>query len=808
MMNILKASFLFPVLMLLLVIVVFSFSCFQVFPLGKVLDPFAGAVQNDREGILANDRLMLKGERPGDTVRIILDERKVPHIFANTTRDLFYAQGYMTAALRLWQMDFLAHAAAGRLSEIFDNKDLLDYDRNQRRIGVPDAAKAALDTIMRNTETREALEAYSNGVNAYIHTLGYRTLPLEYKIFDYAPEPWTPLKTVLVLKNMANSMTGFNEDLFLSKLMLTLGEEDFNRLYPDLAGPVTPVMDTLPPGPGAAPHIMRPGFLDYSFLSASGRKPEADGYNPRLGSNSWAVSGRKTKSGFPILANDPHLGLSLPSIWVEMQLSAPGINVYGVSIPGTPAVIIGFNRDIAWGLTNGADDVKDWYKLKMSVDHNRYELDGRWYPLSERVDTIRRKGQQPFYDTVYSTVIGPVVSDEHYPGRHPDLMYCALWWQMHRPSNEFLTFLQLGKAKNYADYKAAIGYFSCPLQNFTFACRDNTIAITHQGSLPVKHPGQGKFILDGSRSENFYSRYIPEDSLPQELNPGRGYVLSANQHPAYNNYPYYIDGAFAEARANRIGGLLAGKDSLDIPDMEAMQLDNISAFAVSALPVLLGKIDRARLDGGQRQLLDSMACWKGDFNGGDKNALLYEWWWETVSDSTWDELERYPFYMRPPDDAVLLDLIQRDPGNRYFDKLSTERTENAEDIVTESFAVAADAYRKRAGTGGDMSWGAHNRVNIMHPANLPAFSIMHLPSAGYPTALNAVSANWGPSWRMVVQLGDRPRAFGIYPGGQTGNEGSPYYDDFVKDWNQGHYYPLHYFLTVEEAEAGRANHEN
>src|SRR5205807_1319094 len=179
-------------------------------------------------------------------------------------------------------------------------------------------------------------------------------------------------------------------------------------------------------------------------------------YNPRLGSNSWAVSGKKTKSGFPILANDPHLNLSLPNIWIEMQLSAPGMNVYGVSIPGTPAIVIGFNENIAWGITNGSDDVKDWYKLKITNDYKKYEFDGKWLDLGYRIEEIKRRGQPSFYDTVYSTVHGPIVNNKSFPGTDPDMMDMALRWELHQPSNEFVTFIKLDKAQNYNDYKEAI----------------------------------------------------------------------------------------------------------------------------------------------------------------------------------------------------------------------------------------------------------------------------------------------------------------------------------------------------------------
>jgi len=797
-MNRFRTGALFPLLALIIVIYALSTPLYNAPPLGKLLHPFAGAVQNGNDQRLTAPLFALDKSGVSGTVNVFWDERKVPHIYANNADDLYFAQGYVTAYLRLWQMDFITYAAAGRLSELFSKDDFLEYDRNQRRIGILDAAKKALVLVEQDPETRGALTAYTRGVNAYIKELGYKELPLEYKLMDYQPEPWSNLKSVLILKGLANSMTGYGEDLFQSKMMLALGEADFNKLFPDFTTHSTPVMNhEIPLLSKDLPEVKKPDYLNYSFLASNAVLVD-DAYNPRLGSNSWAVSGKKTKSGFPILANDPHLGLSFPSVWMEVQLSAPGMNVYGVSIPGAPAIVIGFNDDIAWGITNGGDDVKDWYKLKISSDYKAYEWDGKWLPLSFRVEEIKRKGRAPFYDTVYSTIHGPIVNNKSFPGRNPDLLDNALKWELHNASNEFRTFIKLNTARDYNDYKEAIRHYSCPLQNFTFACKDNTIAINHQGNMAVKWPGQGKFILDGTSSDFLPTRYIPVDSLPQLYDPTSNFVLSANQHPTDASYPYYYDGYYAETRANRIEQLLENRNDLDIPAMEAIQLDNTNYFSELALPVLMKHIDLQRLNAAQQKMLQTLSTWKGTYNYEDENAKLYELWWKDITTSTWDELRVYPFFSRPPDEYVLLDLIEQEPESHFFDRQGTVKKENAGDIVTGAFIDAVAEYDNLK-KGGSVKWGDCNKVNIMHLTNLPAFSRVGLPSAGHPEAINAISVNWGPSWRMIVQLGDRPQAYGIYPGGQSGNAGSSSYDNFVDDWSKGHYYPLRFFMSSQEA---------
>jgi penicillin G amidase len=798
-----NSIFLFPLITLCLAILALSIKMGQYSPLGKLLDPFIGAVQNAADGQFSQASLTVGKTGLAGEVEVYFDERKVPHIYAKNSEDLYFAQGYVTASLRLWQMDFMAYAAAGRLSELIggpDRPDITFLDRNQRRLGILQAAKQSLAQIAKDPETSKALSAYTKGVNAFIASLGYKNIPLEYKLMDYEPEPWTDLKSVLIMKNVANNLTGAGEDLYMSKMMIALGEENFNKLFPDYPIHTTPVMNNIAAGakPVAAP-IKKPDYLSYSFLSSNSVLTK-DSYNPRLGSNSWAVSGNKTASGYPILASDPHLNLALPSIWLEMQLSAPGNNVYGVTIPGTPAIIVGFNENIAWGITNGSDDVKDWYKLKVSNDYKKYELDGQWLDFTYVIEEMKSRTQKAVYDTVSYTVHGPVVYDTSFKGQNPDLQFCALKWELHNPSNEFATFIKLNKAANYQQYREAIKDYGCPLQNFTFACKDNTIAINHQGKLPVKWHGQGRFVLDGTQRSHLYSRYIPFDSMPQLLNPASNFVLSANQRPTYANYPYYYNGMFAEARANRLQQLLQDSGKIDIEKTKAMQLDNTNGFAQEALPVLLRAIHADSLAAPEKAALNVLANWKATYNANDETAILFEVWWQSITDYTWDELKTFPFYVKPPDQYVLLNLIAQNPADAYFDRVGTSKVEQAGNLVTSAFKAALAAYGQLK-QAGKAQWGASNQAFIEHMAKLPSFGKMGLPIGGHPDALNAMGGNWGPSWRMVVELGPKPKAYGIYPGGQSGNGGSPFYDNFVNDWAAGKYYELKFYTSAAEAKA-------
>jgi penicillin amidase len=795
-MNYRKLGFLFPVILLCILIFGLSIQMGKTPPLGKFLNPFIGAVQNSDRDFGQNINLDKMGLR--DTTKVFFDKRNVPHIYASNSLDMYFAQGYVTACLRLWQMDFLSYLSAGRLSEIFPTEDYLAYDRRQRRQGILEAARKSLKAIEKHPETIATLNAYTNGVNTFIKGLDYKTMPVEYKLFDYKPETWTNLKSVLIMKYISSILSGYEEDLSNSRAILSLGTDVFNKLYPDFYDNISPMVLSGNPKTGASVFsIGKPSYLTNWFLSKRTMLPQST-YNPRFGSNSWAVSGAKTKSGHPILCNDPHLGLTLPSIWLEMQLSSDQQNVYGVSIPGTPAVIIGFNESIAWGLTNGAQDVKDWYKLKLTSDYQKYQLDSQWYTFNTVVEEIKIKGQKSFYDSVYWSIHGPIVYDKNFIDDHLDQVNYSLSWELHNPSDEFQTFIKLNKAKNYNDFKESIQYYHCPVQNFTFASKNNDIAIIQQGKLAKKWPGQGKFILDGTLSSHLKTSYIPQDSLPQLLNPSSHYVFSANQHPTGPDYPYYYNGYFLDHRANRIHQLLESSNNLDIKSMQLMQLDNVSSFAVRASPVLMSNIIIPQLDKDERDGLLVFGKWKGEYDVNTEGAELFNLWWNNITDYTWDEFKAQAFYSVPPKQLILLDMIQNDPSNIYFDNEKTTMREKAQDIVTNAF-IAAFAKFSELRKYKKVRWGDMNKVDIMHLSYLPSFSKMNIASPGYPDVINAVSQYWGPSWRMIVELGDRPRAYGVYAGGQSGNPGSKYYDRFILSWNRGEYYELSFFLNQQEA---------
>jgi penicillin G amidase len=744
-------------------------------PFGIFLNPFVGAVQNEK-GFNSNTNLDLEVEQKTE---ILFDDRAVPHIFAGDQKDMFFAQGYVCASDRLWQMDFLSYVSAGRLSEIF-GKDLLMHDRIKRRDGMLSSALSTLDYIEKDQETKKVLDSYTAGVNAWIKGLSYADLPIEYKLMDYSPEAWTNLKSVLILKYMAAELSGYEDDASASYMQIALGSEEYNKLFPNYylekgkrGFAIKRILNSLPMN----------DYIDYSFLESSPQIPSSE-FNPRLGSNSWAVSPQKSRTDFAILCSDPHLNLSFPSIWYEIQLKSGDQNVYGFSIPGVPGVVIGFNENISWGLTNGSIDVRDYYKLELKDNYSYYKYDGKWVEATRIIEQIKIRDNDSFLDTVYYSIHGSIPSDFRFG--NPAIKGCALNWTLHEPSNEFLTFIKLNKAKNYTEFKSAIEHYKCPSQNFSYADVNGNIAIHLQGKTRTKSwINQGKFIMDGTRSDQFCIMTL--DQLPYSFNPSQGYVYSANNNPYGINDSTLIYGYYSELRANKIESYLLNKEKLSIEDMKSMQLDNTNRLAELAIPILL-----KQLSSKTNKYLQEFSSWDYKYNKDSKLAPIFERWWTSIRNNTWDELVRFKSVHTLPNDLVLLDMIGSEPNSKYFDLLSTEKVESASDIIDISFNNIWNDTTKLS------DWGSMNKIDIMHLSNIEHFSKMDISQGGHPNALNALFKKWGPSLRMIVEMKERPKGYAVYAGGQSGNPASGEYNRFVEDWKNGNYYELKFFYNFAE----------
>ncbi len=790
-------SFFITSLITIFLIVLFNTKLILPAPLGRLLSPQHGVWQN-AEPVDADFNAALNFSGLKGNTRVYLDNRLVPHIFAERDDDALFVQGYLHAKFRLWQMEFQTHAAAGRLSEVLgdsiNGKDVLNgADRLFRRLGLGYAAEQALKEAEKDPETKLQMDAYTAGVNAYIKTLRSVQIPLEYKLLGYTPELWTNLKSCLLLKYMAFDLAARENDFEATNARTIFSMEDFNALFPmaqDTLDPIIP-RGTIYSKPGII--IKSPSSVDSLYLNNSrgtniiAGKPDRDN-----GSNNWAVNGKKTASGAPILCNDPHLGLNLPSLWFEMQIRTATQNAYGISLPGVPYIIIGFNDSCAFGVTNAGRDVKDYYQIKFKdKSRKQYWYNGQWVNTGFRYERISIKNKRDFIDTVAYTFFGPVMYDKKYNGsRVADGNDYAVRWKAHDPGNEFKTFNRLNKTKNYKDYYAAIQSYYTPGQNFAYASKRGTIAMWAQGQFPAKWKRQGDFVMPGTDSNYMWQGNIPQEENPHMVNPERNFVSSANQFPADSSYPYYLGTSFTPYRGLIINRLLTRMNNISVRDMMAMQTNNYNIFAELARPLFLRYIAEELLNTDEKKYLNRLKEWNLRSDGKEIGPTVFELAWNNLENSVWnDDFKQTTLKTVFPDESTLLEGLLRDSLYKFADDISTPQKESLRDVFTASFKKAVVELKKTEREG-KLEWAKYKDTRINHLLSIPAFGRMHLPVGGGTHIINATKTANGPSWRMIVHLSARTEAYGVYPGGQSGNPGSRFYDNFVDTWAAGKYYPL------------------
>jgi len=768
-------------------------------PLGSLLSPQQGLWQN-AEPLNADFGGDLKFPQLKGKVTVYMDDRLVPHIFAEQESDAYFAQGYLHAKFRLWQMELQTHGAAGRLSEII-GPALLNRDREFRRLGMVYAAENSLKEMEADPVTKAGCDNYTAGVNAYIESLTASSLPIEYKLLGYEPEKWSNLKTMLFLKYMSYDLAGYDSDFEMTNAKGFFTPSDFAKLFPAVQDSLDPIIPkgTVLPEPSikvAAPATADSAYFGSdSMLAVVETKP-----NPENGSNNWAVSGKKTQSGAPILCNDPHLGLNLPSLWYELQISTPQYNAYGVSFPGAPGVIIGFNDSCAFGFTNGGRDVRDYYEIKFKDDTKQeYWFEGAWKKAELRIDRYRVKGQPDFIDTVAYTVFGPVMYDKTFSGGRQTNNKCyAVTWSAHNRSNELRIFHDLNHAKNYADYQTAVQYLHTPGQNCLFATKSGDIAIRTQGEFPAKWKGQGDFVMPGTDSSYMWQGMIPQAEVPFQYNPERGFVSSANQRPVDYNYPYYLGREYPIYRGIIINRLLSGMSNITPQDMMKMQTDNYNVFAETARPILLKNVRVNELDATAKKYFDLMSSWNLRNDVGSQGATVFAEAWGAFQDTVLvDEYAKAPKPVEWPLANTLVEALLKDSAFSFLDNVNTPQKETLADDATAAFKRAAVRLQQLE-TQGRLDWAKYKHTTVNHLGRIPAFSRADLPIGGGTHIINAATGDHGPSWRMVVHLTPKTEAYGVYPGGQNGNPSSQYYDNFVNKWAAGEYYQLWVMSKAEE----------
>jgi len=764
--------------------------------LGPFLSPFQGFWWN-AEPTDSYESFSIKHHSLSSEVEIILDDRMVPHIYGENIQDISFALGYMQAYHRLWQMDISVRDVTGTLSEVIGER-ALDRDIKTRREGFTWAIDKALALYSQDEETMLALQAYTDGVNHRIEQLRPRDYPLEFKLLGYKPEKWTIRHSVAASKSMARVLTMRNADIQYSGLIEALGSDLFNLIFPTHMNPTDPVH----PGPWDDHNPMiQPGTMSIQTIDRlSSNHIHTTEEEPHMASNNWAIAGSKSKSGSPILCNDPHLSLTLPSVWYEAHLVTPQFNVYGVSLLGLGSVIIGFNEHIAWGITNGGTDVLDYLKVTwQDTSKSAYLFEGEWNPADFRTETIHIKGKNvPHIIKVPYTIWGPIAIEQD-SSIENDL---AMRWSAHDVlrKDELMVFMNLAKAKTLQDYEAAMRKFPSPIQNVVFASKDDDIAIRSQGFWPNRMNYSGRFISDAADSKSSFHNYIPYDHIPATINPSRGFVSSANQESTDLTYPYIYFGSYENYRGRMLNRLLEREGLLTTEDMMRMQLSNHSLHAEEALPIMLKLLDTTILTDTTRVMLEILNKWDYNYEKESTASGFFDEWFGSIMKLTFDETTSKvsDHFSQKPDYWVVIDLLKKNPDHVIFNQLETSVVETGSDIVTLSFLDAWKRYKIKCPDPLECEWLKIHRPIVNHLASIEAFA-RYPETPGTPKALNAVSKTQGPSWRQIVELRpDGPVAFGIIPGGQSGNPGSRFYDDSVDKWARGEYHSLHLYKSPSD----------
>ena len=737
---------------------------------------------------------------------VYFDERLVPHVFAENENDAWFVQGYLHAKFRLWQMDFQTYAAGGRLSEIMGDSSngtsFLKIDKFFRRLGMVYAAEKMLHVIENDAPLKSACDAYTAGVNAYINSLDEKDYPIEYKLLNYKPEPWTNMKSALFIKYMAFDLAGYEQDFEKTNAKSFLSREQYNALFPYLYDSIHPIITNPLPKLTNILSVKPPANVDSVYLNyktevAPAEKPINP--NKENGSNNWAVAGSKTKSGRPILCNDPHLGLNLPSLWYEMQISTPNFNSYGATLPGAPNILIGFNDNCAWGLTNAERDVRDYYEVKFKdTTMHQYWFNNEWRDATMRDEIIKIRNKPDDTEHIAMTVWGPVMYDLHYPDKLNSNKYYACRWKAHDESNELGTILNLVHAKNYNDYLNALTTFKCPGQNFVFADKAGDIAIHQQGSFPALWYRQGDFLMPGTDSSYAWQADIPDSLQPVMHNPEQGFVSSANQYP-YDpkTYPYYMPAYFSYYRGWLINRSLSSMQNITVDDMKMLQTNFYNLSAEKALPVLMPHLEISNLSADESKYVSLLETWNMINDADSKGATVFKLWVDScISKIYGDELHQSNLPVPSVELPAMLKNILKDSAALFADNINTTEHETLNDDVTTAFKSIVPVL-KQAAQHDSLAWGKFKDTHVSHLLKIPAFSKLHINVGGGVNIINAVGNNHGPSWRMIVELTDDINAYGVYPGGQSGNPGSRYYDNFIDTWTKGKYYKIRLYKEEE-----------
>jgi penicillin G amidase len=739
----------------------------------------------------------------------------VPHIRAASVEDLAKAQGYVMAQDRLWQMDLLRRAARGQLSEILGPRTLL-IDKEFRTNGFSRASER--DAALLDPESRKVMDAYASGVNQFIDQ-HKKNLPLEFSLLHYEPQPWQPSDTLAISAYMYRTLTdAWQRELNRAKVTERAGADRAKDLFSEEAtmdhfvvGDPKVIDDgsqrsAADAGDEDDDDDMQPDTVLKARLGASSGTLKADSdpdltaalsqsiqeflqeskseIRQSLGSNNWVVSGAHTATGKPLLANDTHLELSIPSIWYEIHLTAPGWNVKGFTLPGAPMVIIGHNDRIAWGFTNNGADVQDLYVETFNpASPDEYRVKGAWTKAQIIDETIHVKGQPDEHLKVTATRHGPIVH------REGEKAY-ALRWTATEPGGLANSYNWLGKARNWKDFRETMKRVWGPGQNAVYADVEGNIGYVMAARVPIRKKGLGQVPAPGDTDDYEWTGYIPFEQLPQALNPETGLIVTANARVVGPNFKPYLTDRWEEPyRTARIYDLLHDRHDLRPEDMLKVQTDTYSyphAFLADQLSAA-AKIVRPKGSRAQK-LIEGLKDWNG------------------IADADSPQVSFLHAARRAAIDLLLEPFLGKDTNlyqwrsTTFLQKVLSDRPSKwlpaAYKNYDELLVAAADtavtklAEQSKSDRVEDWAWKRFNSLDMFHPMGheglLRRFlSITDKPQSGTLYSVRAAARTHGPAMRFVGNPGNWDESILLIPAGQSGQPGSSHYSDQFSYWYEG-----------------------
>jgi penicillin amidase len=727
-----------------------------------------------------------------EPVEIIRDSYAMPHIYAQTDEDAFFALGYCMAQDRLFQMDIVRRATRGKLAEIL-GKDLVPVDKFFRTIT---AGKSFEDIAAAYPpEIRAASNAYAAGVNYFVEN-HKGPLPLEFTILGYEPDPWESSDGVAVNYYMAWDLnSAFSIEMLYASVIHKLGEKMANDLFPEY--------------PEEYPTIIPDGKASFDFFRNLTVARQLLGAEGGGASNSWVISGKKSKTGKPMLANDPHLSHGAPGIWYEAHLISPSMDVSGSVLPGVPFVIIGANEHVAWGFTNVMADDADFYIEKLNpADPNQYEFKGRWEDVKVKEEVIKVKGAEDVRFRVRLTRHGPIVDDVN-KYQEPKGTALAMRWTAYDMLHAN-PFLKLNTAKSIHDIERAVELFKCPGQNWVYADDKGNIGFWAAVGIPVRDGFSGAVPIPGWDGNHEWKGYVPTKGQPHLRNPARQWIATANNKHVGDDYPYPISHYYAMPdRFVRIEEMISEKEKFDVNDFKRMHSDFYMVLAKEWVPIMLKSLSDEELSEKEKKALVALKNW--DFVANAEGVA------PTVFHATINQMVKNTFMKRIGEQLyeqyinnsyiafnAMRNLIAQGQSV-WFDDPDTQSVEGLSEMIIKSFEEAIAYLDGKMGSKvDDWKWGELHTLTLYHlfgkSSSLMGFfmNIGPFPIGGSFATVNPqpyrLSSPWegyhGASLRYIIDFSNMENSRRVIPAGISGNFMSPHYDDQAELWRTGKYRPF------------------